>query len=133
MTPYISETTITLRQTDAAGVLFYAEIYSIIHDCYEQFLTESFESIGTILKEKAIVLPIVHSEADYLLPLRTSDIVRIHLTARTTCSSSYTLDFELFCDNKCTATASTTHVCIDRSSGSPIELPGKLRFALDSI
>ena len=132
MSGYKYNTTIKLRQTDAAGVLFYAEIYCLIHDCYEMFLQENYQSVGSILHNREDSLPIVHSEADYMLPLKTSDQVEIFMECRSCCTSSFTLDYELYSNGKCVATASTTHVCINATSGSVKDVPAQLRIALET-
>jgi len=37
---YKYETVIRMRNTDAAGLVFYAEVFVLAHECYESFLEE---------------------------------------------------------------------------------------------
>ena len=65
---YHYQTTIRLHQTDAAGVVFFSNLFVIAHDAYESFL-ESHLPLNAILSDGVYIIPIVHAEADYLLPL----------------------------------------------------------------
>jgi len=72
------KTTVRLHHTDAAGVLFFAQLFSIAHDCYEE-LINSCIPIAEIIQSKPFALPIIHAEADYFLPIGVSEKIEIKL------------------------------------------------------
>ncbi|MHC5121434.1 MAG: acyl-CoA thioesterase [Planctomycetota bacterium] len=89
---YTYQTTIRLHHTDAAGVVFFSHLFVIAHDAYETFL-ESHLRLNAILSEGVYIIPIVHAEADYLLPLSLSEKIRVELCLEQKGSSSFDLGY----------------------------------------
>ena len=73
---YKYRTVIRLHLTDAAGVAYFANLFVLAHECYESFL-EQDESLGSIIEQKEFIIPIVHAQADYRMPLKLSEKVVI--------------------------------------------------------
>ena len=69
--------TLTLRDTDAAGVAFFAAYFSLAHEAYERALAACGAPLHTWLDE--LHLPIVHAEADYSAPMRLGDQLTLHV------------------------------------------------------
>jgi len=69
---YTYTTTVRLHHTDAAGILFFAHLFVIVHKCYGLFL-EPEVTFNSIFNEQNLKMQIVHTEADYYKPLRTSE------------------------------------------------------------
>jgi len=65
---------IRLHHTDAAGVVFFASLFTLAHECYEAFL-DNVSPLGKLLTDGDVLIPIVHAEADFKLPLRVSGAV----------------------------------------------------------
>ena len=123
------ETTVRLHQTDAAGVVFYANLFVMAHDCYESWI-EQYISLSEIL-QKNILIPIIHTEADYHSPIRLSDQITIELTLAEKQKTSFTMDYA-FKDSKGkhVAQVQTAHVVIDAQTRQPIDIPSFLQDAL---
>ncbi|MHB1335653.1 MAG: acyl-CoA thioesterase [Candidatus Humimicrobiaceae bacterium] len=131
---YIYNTKIRLFHTDAAGLIFYSNLFNIAYECYEEFLEKSGFSVKKILNDGKLQIPVVHAEADYFKPLRLGDEIKIIMTLNSSGKSSFTLDYILFneCDEK-VARVKTTHVLVDVKSGRPITIPKKLFEILGSL
>jgi len=127
-------TTIRLHDTDAAGVLFFANLLKIAHDAYETFLESAGLSIGAALQQGKLIIPIVHAEADFKLPLHTGDKVTVTVKPAEIGTHSYVLDYGFALQNgQCACTAKTVHVVVEKQSGQPLQIPQKLRQALKRI
>jgi 1,4-dihydroxy-2-naphthoyl-CoA hydrolase len=125
---------VRLHDTDAAGILFFANQFIYAHDIYEDFLHELGFSIASVLQEESFIVPIVHAESQYLKPLRDGDEVTISLRVGTIGQSSYVLEYELIDEGgRTVGRAKTVHVAIDKSTQEKIDLPAKLRRALEAF
>jgi 1,4-dihydroxy-2-naphthoyl-CoA hydrolase len=130
---YTYSTTIRLHHTDAAGIVFFANLFNLVHECYESFL-EPEVTFNSIFNELHLEMPIVHAEADYNKPLCVSDMITIKLHLRDIGNSSFTIEYFIHTDNgECVATVKTSHVVKDKGSNKPTPLPAVLRKKLQSI
>jgi 1,4-dihydroxy-2-naphthoyl-CoA hydrolase len=124
--------TIGLHDTDAAGVVFAANLIRICHHGYEAFMESIGYGIGSVLKQKKMGLPIVHIEGDFTKFNVVGDRVTIEVRVAEIGTSSFRIIYELIGDNgDCHASAATVHVCIDPCTLRPMELPADFRAALE--
>ena len=127
---YTYETVIRMHQTDAAGLVYFANIFVLAHDCYEAFLDRD-KSVGAILNEGEILIPLVHAEADYRKSLYVSDAVSIEMSLMKKSTSSFELGFVFKNESsEVAAEAKTSHVVINKSTRKPVEIPDFLIQAL---
>lgn len=125
-------THIRLYHTDAAQILFYGNVYLLTQEAFESLLVNLGSNIGQLLEDGDLGYPIVHSEADYLAPLKAGEKIDIVVSVKKIGNSSFTLSFEIYGhQGQKKAEAATTQVCIDRSSHSTRSIPGSLRSQLE--
>ena len=130
---YHYQTTIRLHQTDAAGVVFFSNLFVIAHDAYESFL-ESHLPLNAILLDGVYIIPIVHAEADYLLPLALSEKITVELSLEKLGTSSFNLGYVI--KNSKTETAArlkTIHAVQLKEDQKTVPIPDPLRNALETI
>jgi 1,4-dihydroxy-2-naphthoyl-CoA hydrolase len=130
---YQYQTTIRLHQTDAAGVVFFSNLFVIAHDAYESFL-ESCLPLNAILSDGEYIIPIVHAEADYFLPLALSEKITIELSLEKAGTSSFSLGYAI--KNSKTETAArlkTVHAVRLKDDRKTIPVPAALRNALEAL
>ena len=122
---------ITDEEIDAAGIMFYTQVYNIIHEAYEAFLSHNEFSINKILATKSYILPIVHSEADYKKPVLLADSLTVELIPSIEGDHSYSINYKLTNQSsQLVATANTIHVCIDKKTHQKIVIPDELNKVL---
>ena len=132
--PYRYETTVKLYDTDAAGIMFFANYFRAGHDAYQAYLESCGFSFARVLDEGKLLIPIVHAEADYFQPLVVGDRLTIILTCTTISTHSFVLNFELQrADKSVAGSVRTAHAMIDRASNEKLPLPPLLRKALEKI
>ena len=130
---YHYQTTIRLHQTDAAGVVFFSNLFVIAHDAYESFL-ESHLPLNAILLDGVYIIPIVHAEADYLLPLALSEKITVELSLEKLGTSSFNLGYVI--KNSKTETVArlkTIHAVQLKEDQKTVPIPDPLRNALETI
>jgi len=126
--------TVRLHDTDAAGILFYANQFLYIHDAYEELLQLIGLPLASMLQDGPFSLPIVHAEAQYFRPLRVGDEVTVVLQVESIGVTSFVLAFELFtADDKLVGKAKTAHVAVSKQTQNKIALPEKLQLALKAF
>ena len=124
------KTKIQLHDTDAAGIIFFANQLKIAHDAYEDLLEKSGLSFQTILKKTGFFLPIVHAESDYKVPLFTGDKIVVTVKVKHIGNTSCSFDYMLKRGKTLVGTAKTVHVAIDQKTRKKIPLPSILRSIL---
>jgi 1,4-dihydroxy-2-naphthoyl-CoA hydrolase len=121
-----------MHQTDAAGVVFYANLFVMAHDCYEAWLNQYV--LLSDLIDLGVHIPIAHAEADYKLPIPLSEEVTIVPELVNKKHTSYTILYTFKKeDGQCAATVQTVHVCIDGTTRKPIKIPSIIEGALKAL
>ena len=127
-------TELKLRDTDAAGVAFFAAYYSIAHDAYETFLNVNNAALHTWLDQ--VHLPIVHSEADYTAPLKLGAHFDVLLSCIKLGERSFSLHYDFVNESSSLAQVKTIHVAVNHNradeSVNSVSLPDQLRTLLST-
>lgn len=130
---FIYRRRIYFAETDAAGVVYFANFLSLCHEAYEEALRNSGIELNQLFKDKNIVVPIVHAECDYMRPLECGDEIEIEVQPTIETPDSFSITYELFRlkpARKRSARAQTKHVCIGANDRKRHPLPQEfLRFA----
>ena len=130
---YRHETVIRLRHTDAAGVIYFADIFTLAHECYEAFMDQHLP-LGDILQQGQYIAPIVHADADIAKPMRLSDKITIELQLANTGNSSFELAYKFINkQNEQTANAKTIHVVLQTNTRKPVKIPQRFKEILEKI
>lgn len=107
---------IRFADTDAAGVVYFANILSICHEAYEEALLHAGIELNRFFGDEGVVIPISHARSDFLRPLQCGDTVEVEISSTRECETGFLLHYELFLcgpPRKLAARARTEHVCID--------------------
>ncbi|MEH2240537.1 acyl-CoA thioesterase [Nostoc sp.] len=115
--------TVRFQDTDAAGVVYFANVLGICHEAYE----ESLEALSINLKDfftnPSVAFPIVHASVDFLRPMFVGDKLLISLIPQKLGVEKFEITYEISVGEVVAAKAITRHVCIDVSSRIKRELP----------
>lgn len=123
-------TIIRMADTDSAGVLFFGNIFRLIHEAYEVLLEKQGFGLAHILRETDFSILIVHTEADYKSPLYLGDPVSITLKIAHIGQTSFSVEYLIKKEATVAATAKTVHVSVAQDSLKKISLPFELRQIL---
>jgi 1,4-dihydroxy-2-naphthoyl-CoA hydrolase len=127
--PFSYQRTVRLPDTDAAGVVYFARVFSLCHEAYEEALAAAGIPLPDLLGANGVVVPIAKSEAEFLRPLRVGDKLRITVTPDTHSEKTFSLRFEvvrLGSPEKLAARVRTEHVCTSPAKRERAPLPPKL-------
>ena len=105
------QTRVTLYDSDAAGVLFFANQFRLVHDAYEAFLESKNLGLSKIVREADFLLPLVHASTNYKAILRPGDPVNIKLALKKMGKTSFTVSHEIYkADGTLAGHGETVHV-----------------------
>jgi len=127
--PFTYSRTVHFADTDAAGVVFFANFLAICHEAYEESLSASGIDLKTFFSEKEVVVPIAKCEAEYLRPVSCGDKLEVSVKSKGLTEDSYEVSYEVTRrgpQSKRAARVRTEHVCIDSKTRARRALPGPL-------
>ncbi|MBD1824098.1 acyl-CoA thioesterase [Cyanobacteria bacterium FACHB-DQ100] len=112
---------IRFSDTDAAGVVYFANVLNFCHEAYEASLTASGINLRSFFSGQTIAVPIVHAEVDFFKPMFCGDEITIALTPNLLKPSEFEISYRLF-QEQTIAKALTRHVCINSQTRSRQDL-----------
>jgi 1,4-dihydroxy-2-naphthoyl-CoA hydrolase len=127
--PFYYDYTVQFRDTDAAGVVYFANIISICHVAYEASLIESGVDLKSFVNNSEFAVPITHVSADFFRPLFCGDRVTIELIPHSIDSYKCEIKYQVLAreDRQLVLAAATTkHVVIDPATRKRKDLPEML-------
>ena len=127
--PFSYQRNIHFADTDAAGVVFFANYPAICHEAYEESLSASGINLNEFFRDNAVIIPVSKCESEYLRPLHCGDKVRISLQPKVLSENSFEIHYavtRLGPHEKNAGRVRTEHVCVDSKTRSRRPLPGPL-------
>ncbi len=128
---FIHHARIYLHHTDAAGRLFFANQFYLIHEAKEHFLESLGLSIDALVNDPLVTFPLVHAEADYKAMLKAGDQIDIGVTVDKLGETSVVFGFTLLKDGAVVGTAKTVNVAVHKKIGQKVPLPSLWRARLE--
>lgn len=127
--PFVYRRTIHFPDTDAAGVVFFANYLSICHEAYEEALGAAGLDLRRFFADTGTVVPIAKCEAEYLRPLVCGDSVQVSVLPEWVSENTFVVRYEmtlLSAFEKTAARLRTEHVCLASRTRERQAFPPKL-------
>jgi 1,4-dihydroxy-2-naphthoyl-CoA hydrolase len=112
---FLYHRTVRFADTDAAGVVYFANVLNLCHEAYEASLAAAGIDLHPFFTQSHLAIPIVATDAKFLHPLRCGDSLVIQLIPTLTGADSFSLAYTLALASNLevnVALATTKHVCI---------------------
>lgn len=129
---FSQEIQIHFRQADPAGIVFFAEVFNIAHDVYEQFVQSLGISWSEWFQNAHFAVPLRHTECDFLAPLKAGESYQVQLQVSQLKNSTFELTYYFQKKSENAAVVKTVHTFIDKKSFSKIDIPTTLREKLSA-
>ncbi|MDX2228122.1 MAG: thioesterase family protein [Leptolyngbyaceae cyanobacterium bins.349] len=126
---FIYSRTVRFQDTDAAGVVYFANGLAMCHEAYEASLAAAGIDLKTFFRGVDVAIPIAHASMDFWQPLYCGDRLEIHLTIAARQVTEFEIAYQIFAAGqtaKPCSRATTRHVCIDPLLRSRRPLPDSL-------
>ncbi|MBR8834330.1 MAG: acyl-CoA thioesterase [Stigonema ocellatum SAG 48.90 = DSM 106950] len=129
--PFTYNRTVRLLDTDAAGVVYFANLLAICHEAYEESLRSSDINLKEFFTNPSVAFPIVHANVDFFRPIFCGDNLLIRLMPQSLSGDRFEVIYEVIVTEVIVAKAMTRHVCIDSMSRSKREFPEQIKEWLE--
>jgi 1,4-dihydroxy-2-naphthoyl-CoA hydrolase len=127
--PFIYTRTVRFQDTDAAGVVYFANVLAMCHEAYEASLAASGINLKVFFSNPDRAIPIVHASVDFYRPMFPGDRLTIQLTPKQVAGDEFEITYQIFSESvaeKSASKALTKHVCIDAVSRTRKQLSEEL-------
>lgn len=124
--PFTYNRSVRFQDTDAAGVVYFANILGICHEAYEESLEAAGIDLKAFFSNPSVGFPIVHANVDFFRPIFCGDKLLVSLMPQKLGGEKFEITYEISIAEVIVAKAITRHVCIDVSSRSKQELPTEI-------
>jgi 1,4-dihydroxy-2-naphthoyl-CoA hydrolase len=94
--PFIYHRVIRFQDTDAAGVVYFANLLSMCHEAYETWLGAIGVNVREFFSGQTVAIPIIHAAADFLQPMFCGETYAIHLTPVQLSESKFQISYAVF-------------------------------------
>lgn len=133
--PFTYQRTIRFSDTDAAGVVYFANVLSICHESYEALLAANEINLSDFFSGRSIAVPIVHASVDFMHPMRCGEVYEVQVQPAEIKASKFRLNYTIALaaqteSRRIAATAHTIHVCIKTDRREKTDLPEFLQQCL---
>jgi 1,4-dihydroxy-2-naphthoyl-CoA hydrolase len=126
------ETRIFLHHTDAAGRLFFANQFFLMHEAKELFLEKIGLPMKDLLAHPEATFPLVHTESDFKSVLVADDRIRITVEVEKIGETSVAVRFMIYkADGTLAGTGKSVNVAVSKKTGKKMSLPAEWRAAYE--
>jgi acyl-CoA thioesterase FadM len=80
---------IKFHEADPAGIMYFANIFSLAHDTFELFIQKAGYTWAEWFKQTEYIIPIRHAECDYLRPFKAGDVYDVQAMVSEFSTSSF--------------------------------------------
>lgn len=118
------------QDTDAAGVVYFANVLAMCHEAYEASLVAFGINLKVFFSDGEIAIPIIHANVDFRRPMFCGDEVNIELMPKSWGDDEFEISYQVFLKEvgeKWVARGNTKHVCIHPQSRSRQKLSDEIR------
>ncbi|XGV97749.1 MAG: acyl-CoA thioesterase [Leptolyngbya sp. BL-A-14] len=127
--PFVHRRVVRFSDTDAAGVVYFANVLAICHEAYEASLAAVGVDLKTFFGGVEVAFPIAHASVDFFRPMVCGDHLEIHLTPKLLQDSEFEIAYAVFREGaleRSVSNACTRHVCIDPATRKRQPLPANI-------
>lgn len=122
--------TLTFREADPVGIMFFGNIFAFAHDAFEEFIVTAGYSYEEWFKEKNFLIPIRHTDADFLAPFFPGQCYDIKVTVLSFGETSFKMKY-LFCQkDRVHAVVTMVHAVISAQTMKKTALPELMKTRL---
>ena len=114
------------EDTDAAGIVYYANYLRFMERCRSDWLRKLGYDIGAIAEQFGILLAVRSCSVDYLKPARLSDSLTITASVQTLKRASLTLHQQVVRCGDVLCRGEVTLACLNTLTYKPVALPKPL-------
>ena len=120
--------TVHFQDTDAAGVVYFADVLAMCHEAYEASLDTSGINLRSFFNNSELAIPIIHASVDFFRPMFCGDKLLIRLIPQQQDENQFEIAYQIVAasSEQQLAKAITKHVCIAPITKIRSQLPAEI-------
>lgn len=118
---------IKFHQADPAGIMYFAHIFTLAHDIFEQFIVHCGFNWNEWFLTGPTAMPIRQTECDYLRPFKAGECYDVEVSVTDFSSSTIKVQYEFFKNQNKHAVVKMVHIGLDSHTFQKINLPEAIR------
>jgi 1,4-dihydroxy-2-naphthoyl-CoA hydrolase len=121
---------VRFQDTDAAGVVYFANVLSICHEAYEASLAAFGIELQLFFSNPTIAIPITHASIDFRRPMYCGDQLQVKIISQQLDEYKFEINYQIIgasSPQDPLATAITKHTCIEIKTKTKTLLPEKIK------
>lgn len=122
--------TITFRETDAAGIMFFGNIFSIAHDVFEEFICKAGYSYDDWFNQRDILIPIRQTEAQFLSPFFPGKTYSVEVKVASIGNTSFKMHYRFFRNDRTHSEVFMVHALVNGKTKEKMQLPDIMKQRL---
>lgn len=123
--------TITFRDSDPAGIMFFGNIFAFSHDAFEEFIVAAGYTYKEWFGQRDYLIPIRHTEADFLAPFFPGESYDVTVTVASIGETSFKMKYVFSKKAKSHAIVSMVHAVVDGKTMQKTALPTTMKTRLE--
>jgi len=125
---------IRFHEADPAGIVYFANVFSIAHDTFEEFIEVAGVPWGEWFRKGPYFVPIRHAECDYLAPFRPGQKYRVQTEVARIGETSFQMKYTFQSGPKkkpqTHAIVTMVHAFVSAKTKKKIKVPARYQKAL---
>lgn len=132
---FTAKNQVRMHDTDAAGILFFAQQFRFVNDALEDYLESENVTFDQMFHNEKVVMVIVHCESDYYKSLYIGNKLEIDVFCERIGNSAFTLLYQIYRikgERELVGLARTVHCAVDVRTRAKVAIPDKVKKMLES-
>ncbi|WP_413290009.1 acyl-CoA thioesterase [Bdellovibrio sp. HCB337] len=125
-----TQTRIKFRDADPAQIMYFANVFSLAHDAFEEFIVSAGYRYAEWFSKNDHLIPIRHAEADFKAPFvpgQTYDVTAVVASLGTT---SFKMKYDFTQNDRLHSTVYMVHTVLDPKTQQKMALPEVMKKRL---
>jgi 1,4-dihydroxy-2-naphthoyl-CoA hydrolase len=132
--PFHTEITVAFNDVDAAGIVYFGNVFDYCHRAYERLLEAINLPLPRILQTEGWAMPLVHAEADYAKPMLHGERLQVSVDLVKRGRSSLHFQYKIHGpEGDLRATVTLVHATVDRQAFKPQPIDPGFLEALNGV
>ncbi|KYG63280.1 thioesterase [Bdellovibrio bacteriovorus] len=123
--------TLTFRESDPAGIMFFGNIFGFAHDAFEEFIQAAGYTYQGWFGQRDLIIPIRHTESDFLSPFFPGQTYDIAVTVASFGETSFKMKYVFTQSGKTNAVVHMVHSVVDGKTKQKAALPAEMKSRLE--
>lgn len=125
-----TQTRLKFRDADPAQIMYFANVFSLAHDTFEEFIVATGYRYEEWFSKTAHMIPIRHAEADYKASLIPGQIYEVTAQVASFGTTSFKMKYVFSQNNRLHATVYMVHAVLDPKTKDKMPLPDLMKTRL---